>query len=45
METGERLVQANRIFQADGYTIKLWDAYRPIRRSAASGKPSLIRAT
>lgn len=28
-ETGERLVQANRIFQADGYTIKLWDAYRP----------------
>ena len=29
-ETGQRLAAANRIFQRDGYTIKVWDAYRPI---------------
>lgn len=29
-ETAERLLQANTIFQADGYSIKIWDAYRPL---------------
>ncbi len=29
-ETAERLLQANAIFQADGYRIKVWDAYRPL---------------
>ncbi len=29
-ETALRLAEANRIFQADGYTIKIWDAYRPL---------------
>jgi D-alanyl-D-alanine dipeptidase len=29
-ETGEKLVHANRIFKEKGYTIKVWDAYRPL---------------
>lgn len=29
-ETAERLLQANAVFQADGYSIKIWDAYRPL---------------
>lgn len=29
-ETGEKLVRANKIFQERGYTIKVWDAYRPL---------------
>lgn len=29
-ETAERLLQANAIFRADGYSIKIWDAYRPL---------------
>lgn len=29
-ETAERLLQAGAIFRSDGYTIKIWDAYRPL---------------
>lgn len=29
-ETGEKLVKAHRIFKEKGYTIKVWDAYRPL---------------
>jgi D-alanyl-D-alanine dipeptidase len=29
-ETGEKLVKAHGIFKKDGYTIKVWDAYRPL---------------
>lgn len=29
-ETGEKLVKAHRIFKEKGYTIKIWDAYRPL---------------
>jgi D-alanyl-D-alanine dipeptidase len=29
-ETAERLLQANAIFRSDGYSIKIWDAYRPL---------------
>lgn len=29
-ETGEKLVKANNIFKEKGYTIKVWDAYRPL---------------
>lgn len=29
-ETGEKLVRANQIFKKKGYTIKVWDAYRPL---------------
>lgn len=29
-ETGEKLVKANQIFREKGYTIKVWDAYRPL---------------
>lgn len=29
-ETAEKLVRANQIFQESGYTIKVWDAYRPL---------------
>ncbi|HZK70348.1 MAG TPA: M15 family metallopeptidase, partial [Clostridia bacterium] len=28
-ETAIKLLQANNIFKEDGYTIKIWDAYRP----------------
>jgi D-alanyl-D-alanine dipeptidase len=30
IETGEKLVKANKIFKERGYTIKVWDAYRPM---------------
>ncbi len=30
-ETAQRLVAANRSFQKDGYTIKIWDGYRPVQ--------------
>jgi len=29
-ETGDKLVKAHRIFKERGYTIKVWDAYRPL---------------
>lgn len=29
-QTAKRLVKANRYFQAQGDTIKIWDAYRPV---------------
>lgn len=29
-ETAIKLLQANNIFKEDGYTIKIWDAYRPL---------------
>lgn len=29
-ETAERLLRANAAFRADGYSIKIWDAYRPL---------------
>lgn len=29
-ETAERLLRANATFRADGYSIKIWDAYRPL---------------
>lgn len=29
-ETAVKLIRANEIFKEDGYTIKLWDAYRPL---------------
>ncbi|MDR7855386.1 M15 family metallopeptidase [Tissierella sp.] len=29
-ETGEKLVKANNIFKEKGYSIKVWDAYRPL---------------
>lgn len=29
-ETGEKLVRASKIFKEKGYTIKVWDAYRPL---------------
>jgi len=29
-ETAVKLVQANELFKKDGYTIKIWDAYRPL---------------
>lgn len=28
--TGLKLVQANKIFKEKGYTLKVWDAYRPL---------------
>ncbi len=33
-ETAEKLVRANQIFQEHGYTIKVWDAYRPLSAQA-----------
>lgn len=29
-ETAVKLIRANEIFKKDGYTIKIWDAYRPL---------------
>jgi len=29
-ETGKKLVLANKIFKEKGYTIKVWDGYRPL---------------
>lgn len=29
-ETALKLIKANEIFKKDGYTIKIWDAYRPL---------------
>ena len=29
-ETAVKLIRANEIFKEDGYTIKIWDAYRPL---------------
>ncbi|HEY8362514.1 MAG TPA: M15 family metallopeptidase [Tissierellaceae bacterium] len=29
-ETGEKLVKAQKIFKKDGYSLKIWDAYRPL---------------
>jgi D-alanyl-D-alanine dipeptidase len=29
-ETAIKLIKANEIFKKDGYTIKIWDAYRPL---------------
>lgn len=30
-ETGEKLVKAHEIFKESGYTLKIWDAYRPLQ--------------
>jgi zinc D-Ala-D-Ala dipeptidase len=29
-DTAQKLVAANRFFQVEGYTIKIWDGYRPV---------------
>ncbi|NLB43217.1 MAG: M15 family metallopeptidase, partial [Clostridiales bacterium] len=29
-ETAIKLIQASEIFKEDGYTLKIWDAYRPL---------------
>lgn len=36
--TAAILIQAKNIFRADGYRVKVWDAYRPIRAQKNSGK-------
>jgi len=44
METGEKLVKAHSIFREKGYTIKVWDAYRPlsIQRAFYEAYPGTI---
>lgn len=43
-ETGKKLVKANQIFKEKGYTIKVWDAYRPlsIQRAFYEAYPGTI---
>ena len=38
-DTGSRFLKAVEIFCRDGYTVKLWDAYRPLSASINSGLP------
>lgn len=43
-ETGEKLVKAHQIFKEKGYTLKIWDAYRPlsIQRAFYEAYPGTI---